>query len=133
MSKSLDNIINPHDYINEFGSDAFRYYIVRQVNLEKDGIFSKDLFVETFNTQLANNYGNMATRVAGMLKKYFNNVVPAFDKTSLTNLDNDVLHHEEALIKSYKDDIEKFDINKLLDKIQDQYGVLNKYIEDAKP
>lgn len=133
MSKSLGNIIDPYEYINSFGSDAFRYFIVRQVNLEKDGIFSHDLFVETFNTQLANNYGNMATRIAGMLKKYFNNVVPSFNEKSLTKLDKDVLESEKKLLASVQDKIEHFEINPLLDEMQNHYNVLNKYIDDAKP
>ncbi len=133
MSKSLGNIVNPYDYINQYGSDTFRYYIVRQVNLEKDGIFSHELFVETINSQLANNYGNMATRIAGMLKKYYQNVIPEFDKKTLTDLDKKVLNSEAKLLTHYKAYIEKFEINTLLDKIQDQYNVLNKYIEDAKP
>lgn len=133
MSKSLGNIINPYDYINTFGSDAFRYFIVRQVNLEKDGIFSHDLFVETFNTQLANNYGNMATRIAGMLKKYFNNTVPSFNETALTKLDKDVIVSEKKLLASVEARIQNFEINPLLDEIQNQYNVLNKYIDDAKP
>lgn len=133
MSKSLGNIINPYDYINTYGSDAFRYFIIRQVSLEKDGIFSHDLFVETFNSQLANNYGNMATRISGMIKKYFNNVVPTFDEKSLEEIDKKVINSHKSFLKEYEQIIESLDINKLLDKIQDQYNVLNKYIEDRKP
>lgn len=133
MSKSLGNIINPYDYINKYGADAFRYFIVRQVSLEKDGIFSHDLFVETINSQLANNYGNMATRTSGMIKKYFGNVVPNFDEKSLTELDKKVLKADKNLVTSFKDKIENFAINDLLDAIQDQYNVLNKYIDESKP
>lgn len=133
MSKSLGNIINPYDYINKYGSDAFRYFIVRQVSLEKDGIFSHDLFVETINSQLVNNYGNMATRTSGMIKKYFNNVIPNFDEKSLNDLDKRVIEADRELIASYKNKIENFNINDLLDAIQNQYNVLNKYIDDSKP
>ncbi|MCQ3915301.1 MAG: class I tRNA ligase family protein [Mycoplasmoidaceae bacterium] len=133
MSKSLGNIINPYDYINKYGADAFRYFIVRQVSLEKDGIFSHDLFVEIINSQLANNYGNMATRTSGMIKKYFGNIVPNFDEKSLTELDKKVLKADKNLVSSFKDKIENFAINDLLDAIQDQYNVLNKYIDESKP
>lgn len=133
MSKSLGNVIDPYDYINAFGSDAFRYYIIRQVNLEKDGIFSYDLFIETFNSQLANNYGNMATRTAGMLKKYFGNVVPQADAKQYDELDKALLKSHKEFLANYENKIEKLDINGLLDDIQDQYNLLNKYIDDKKP
>ncbi|XQP55706.1 MAG: methionine--tRNA ligase [Mycoplasmoidaceae bacterium] len=133
MSKSLGNVINPYDYINAYGSDAFRYFIVRQVSLEKDGIFSKDLFIETINSELANNYGNMATRIAGMIKKYFENVVPNYNEKALSQLDKDVITKERQLLGRYEDRIEHFAINELLDDIQKQYDVLNKYIDETKP
>lgn len=133
MSKSLGNVVDPYEYINQYGSDAFRYFIVRQVSLDKDGIFSKDLFVETFNSELANNYGNMATRTAGMIKKYFNNVVPTFNEKILTKLDKEVLKKEKDLLAKFESKIETFAINDLLDDIQAQYNVLNKYIDETKP
>jgi len=133
MSKSLGNVIDPYDYINTVGSDAFRYFIIRQVSLERDGIFSHELFVETFNSELANNYGNMATRTNGMLKKYFNNIIPSLDKDSLNEMDNKVIESHKQFLNEYVNDIEKLDLNILLDKIQNQYNVLNKYIDDKKP
>lgn len=133
MSKSLGNVIDPYDYIKAYGSDAFRYAIIRQVSLEKDGIFSHDLFVEVFNSELANNYGNMATRISGMIKKYFNNVVPTLDQKALRTIDKKVLSSHKKFTTKIEKTIESLDINKLLDGIQEQYNVLNKYIEDAKP
>ena len=133
MSKSLGNIVDPYEYINQFGSDAFRYFIIRQVSLDKDGIFSKDLFVETLNSELANNYGNMATRTAGMIKKYFNNVVPTFNEKVLTKLDKTVIEKEKTLLANAEAKLNKFAINELLDDIQKQYDVLNKYIDETKP
>lgn len=133
MSKSLGNVIDPHDYIKEFGSDTFRYFIIRQLSYEKDGIFSRELFIETINSELANNYGNMATRVAGMIKKYFDNVVPTFDEASLDEMDKKVLASEKELLSKYEDLINSYKLNDLLDAIQAQYNVLNKYIEDKKP
>lgn len=133
MSKSLGNIVDPMDYVKEFGSDAFRYYIVRQVSLEKDGVFSRDLFIETYNTQLANNYGNMATRVAGMIKKYFNNVVSTYSEKDLTALDKEVIEKEKKVLSTVEKKVDDYFINSLIDDIQGQYDVLNKYIEDSKP
>jgi len=133
MSKSLGNVIDPYDYINTVGSDAFRYFIIRQVSLDKDGIFSHDLFVETFNSELANNYGNMATRTNGMLKKYFNNIIPSLNKDDLVEMDKVVISSHKAFLNEFAKDIESLDMNALLNKIQDQYNVLNKYIDDKKP
>lgn len=133
MSKSLGNIINPYDVINRFGVDAFRYFIVRQISIEKDGVFSEEQFIETYNSHLANNYGNMATRLAGMLQKYCDNVVPPLHEEALTEKDKAVKQAQEKLVTSSVEYIENFNINGLLNAIQAQYDVLNKYIEDTKP
>ncbi|MCQ3914910.1 MAG: class I tRNA ligase family protein [Mycoplasmoidaceae bacterium] len=133
MSKSLGNIINPYDVINRFGVDAFRYFIVRQISIEKDGVFSEEQFIETYNSHLANNYGNMATRLAGMLQKYCDNVVPPLHEEALTEKDKAVKQAQEKLVASSVEYIENFNINGLLNAIQAQYDVLNKYIEDTKP
>lgn len=133
MSKSLGNIVDPYQIINRFGVDAFRYFIVRQISLDKDAVFNEDTFVEIFNSHLANNYGNMATRLAGMLAKYCNNIVPSLHEDCLTELDKKVKQAQAKLITDGTEAVEDFDVNKMLNLIQGQYDVLNKYIEDVKP
>ena len=70
MSKSLGNVIDPVDYANSYGVDALRYYLLRFIPSYNDGDFSLDRFEEVYNADLANNLGNLVSRVAAMLVKY---------------------------------------------------------------
>ncbi|MCA9216170.1 MAG: methionine--tRNA ligase [Planctomycetales bacterium] len=80
MSKSLGNFLDPeaiNDYVNEFGLDALRYFLATRGPLGvSDSAFSPDLFVEVYNTDLANTFGNSCSRVANMIGRYFGGKLP---------------------------------------------------------
>lgn len=133
MSKSLKNVIDPHDYINEFGSDSLRYYLMKEISLSQDGVFNHQIFQETYNHDLANNYGNMTTRIAGMIKKYFANVVPNIFLDYLNQNDKKIIKIKNNLLNKYILLIEENKIQELLVEIQECYFALNKYIDEAKP
>ncbi len=69
MSKSIGNVVNPFDYIEEFGADPFRYFMLRELPATDDGDFSRDKFIERYNVDLANGLGNLAARVAKVCEK----------------------------------------------------------------
>lgn len=69
MSKSIGNVVNPFDYIEEFGADPFRYFLLRELPTTDDGDFSRDKFIERYNTDLANGLGNLTARVAKLCEK----------------------------------------------------------------
>ena len=81
MSKSLGNFLDPEaidNYVNEFGLDALRYFLATRGPLgTTDSAFSPDLFIETYNADLANTFGNSASRVANMIGKYFDAKTPS--------------------------------------------------------
>lgn len=132
MSKSLGNVIDPKMYLDDFGSDALRYFLIKELSIEQDSVFSHDNFVKVYNGDLANNYGNMITRVWGMMQRYTDYKVPALSK-KLNNLDKQVIKYHQDLIDNYKKYVDEFKIKDLLIKIQSSYDVLNKYIENVKP
>ena len=70
MSKSLGNIVNPLDVVDKFGADPLRYYLLREVPLDRDGDFSWELFIERYNADLANDLGNLLSRTLAMLVRY---------------------------------------------------------------
>jgi methionyl-tRNA synthetase len=76
MSKSLGNVIDPHDVVDAYGADAFRYFVLREVPFGLDGDFSKETFITRFNTELANDLGNLLSRVLTMIGKYFEGKIP---------------------------------------------------------
>jgi len=70
LSKSLGNIVNPLDISERWGADALRYYLLREVPLWRDGDFTWDLFIQRYNSDLANDWGNLFTRTVSMVHRY---------------------------------------------------------------
>jgi methionyl-tRNA synthetase len=77
MSKSLGNVVNPLDVVNQFGPDPLRYYLLRTSSFGSDGDFTWDAFIERYNSDLANGIGNLVSRTVGMLHQYCNGEIPA--------------------------------------------------------
>lgn len=76
MSKSLGNVVNPVDMAERFGLDAFRYFLLREMHFGSDASFTEDALIARVNADLANDLGNLYSRVLAMTAKYFNSIVP---------------------------------------------------------
>jgi len=76
MSKSLGNIVNPLDLVEKFGADAFRYFLMREMNVGQDSDFSFDLFLTRYTSDLGNDLGNLLSRLLNMGKRYCGGIVP---------------------------------------------------------
>ncbi len=125
MSKSLGNVVDPAQVAGEWGVDAFRYYLLRQVTFGQDGDFSQSRFRERYDTELANELGNLLSRVLSMIEKYR----PGFSPSSPEGLDVKV---EDAL-KSLDDLYIKANFSSILDIIWDIIRAANSYVEQSKP
>ena len=77
MSKTLGNVLDPFQVIDVYGVDALRYYCFREVSFGQDGSISTEGFEARYNTELANEYGNLASRTLAMIERYRDGVVPA--------------------------------------------------------
>jgi methionyl-tRNA synthetase len=77
MSKSTGNALNPLDLVTEFGADAFRYFLIREMNVGQDSDFTREQFLVRYNSELANNLGNLVNRTLNMTTRYTGGVVPA--------------------------------------------------------
>ena len=77
MSKSSGNVFNPLDLVGEFGADALRYFLIREMNVGQDGDFSRELFLTRYTSDLANDLGNLANRVLNMTNRFAAACVPA--------------------------------------------------------
>ncbi|RMD59295.1 MAG: methionine--tRNA ligase, partial [Nitrospirae bacterium] len=98
MSKSLGNVVNPNEIIDEFGSDAFRYFLLREVPFGNDGNFSKDGLINRINSDLANDLGNLVNRTLSMLNKYFGGEVP-----EAKDVDREIKELSEGLLSTIRD------------------------------
>ncbi len=78
MAKSTGNVVSPLDLIDQFGTDAFRYFVTREMNVGQDSDFSIELFLSRYNSDLANDLGNLVSRTLNMASRYAGSTVPAF-------------------------------------------------------
>ena len=76
MSKSLGNVLDPFEVIDRFGADALRFYFFREVSFGQDGSISTAGFEARYETELANDYGNLASRMLAMVERYRDGIVP---------------------------------------------------------
>jgi len=131
MSKSKGNIVDPLKLINEFNSaDPLRFYLLRNIKINKDGNYSYDLFKSVYNNDLANNIGNLHSRFISMVKKYYQGKFPKLINNKSSDIFikkiNDIKNNSHKLIGV-------LDFQKYIEEILRFADFCNKYIEDSKP
>ena len=131
MSKSKGNIVYADDLVNEFGVDAVRYYMLHEMPFSSDGTFTRELLIDSINSNLANVLGNLVNRTIGMINKYFDGIVE--NKNVVEDIDADLIN----LVLSSKDIVDE-KMNNLrvadsLDAIFDIFRRCNKYIDETMP
>ncbi len=77
MSKSLGNVVNPMEMIDQYGVDAFRYFLIAEMTLGQDASFTEEAFIKRYNADLANDLGNVTNRVLNMISRYCDDKIPA--------------------------------------------------------
>ncbi len=130
MSKSKGNVVDPMAMIDKYGVEPFRYYLLSAVQFGYDGTFSEKLFVEKYNSDLANDLGNLVSRTRTMVEKYFDGVVPRAHDPSR---DDEIKRCAEELPGHLCASFERWDFQSALGAIWDVINVANKYIEDKAP
>ncbi|MCB0327260.1 MAG: methionine--tRNA ligase [Bdellovibrionales bacterium] len=93
MSKSKGNFVDPFEFIDTYGSDGFRYFLLREFSFGQDGNFSKESFIQRLNSELANDLGNLVSRSLSMLEKYREGKVPQADNSIPSILKSSVETH----------------------------------------
>ncbi|WP_336793157.1 methionine--tRNA ligase [Gordonia malaquae] len=131
MSKSVGNVVDPDDLISEFGLDPVRYFFLREVSYGQDGSYSAEAIVSRKNSDLANEYGNLAQRSLSMIGKYFDSVVPT--PGDLTDDDRALLDSADALLERVRGHFDVQAIHLGLEALWTVLADANRYISAQEP
>ncbi len=131
ISKSLGNYRDPREYIEYFGVDAVRYFVLREVPFGSDGNFSVEALIDRTNADLANTLGNLVQRTISMANKYFDGVVT--NKEVYEDIDASLIEKINNLDEEISKDIDGLEISNALNKIFEVLRASNKYIDETTP
>lgn len=131
MSKSKGTVVDPVDLIDEFGVDAIRYVLLREMQYGQDTRYSRRGLVERINADLANDLGNALHRSLAMLNRYFQGVVPTPGQAD--TLEKEIISLVEQVHENIRTHMDALRVNEALAEIWKLVGRLNKYIDETEP
>ena len=131
MSKSVGNVVDPFVLVEKYGVDAIRYFLLREIAFGQDGNFSNEALIQRINSDLANDLGNLVSRTAGMIEKYFGGKLPAEQKE--TEFDADLINVAKETAEKVEEKMEKMLFSDALNEIWTLIRRTNKYIDETQP
>jgi methionyl-tRNA synthetase len=129
LSKSLGNILEPLDVTKDYGPDPIRYYLLKEVPFERDGDFTWELFIERYNTELANDLGNLVSRSVAMAVKYFDGELPLPEE----DLAGDLAETAEQALAAYREAFENHATHEAIQAAWTLVRRANQFIEERAP
>lgn len=118
MSKSIGNVINPTEIVKEYGAEALRYFLLRELSSFEDSPFTMERFKEAYNSGLANGLGNLSSRILTLSEKYLDKCPEIPESSDFTE---------------YFSFFNKFDIKQAVDYVWNEIGELDKFIQEEQP
>ena len=131
MSKSTGEVVNPLDLINQYGADVFRYFVTREMKVGQDSEFSLELFVTRYTSDLANDLGNLVSRLLNMVHQYRGGVLPTSGLSEQS--EEELKENWKLTIREVIDLFEEFRFNNGLEEIFNFIRSINRYAEIRAP
>ncbi len=133
MSKSRGNVVDPYAMVDEFGADAFRYFLLREVPFGHDGDFSRDALIGRINAELANDLGNLLSRTMAMIERYAGGRVPKPERGAGTELDRALQQTAEQLKDTVGVHLNNLEFSRALEAVWSLVKLGNQYIDKTAP
>ena len=131
MSKSIGNVIRPAELVEQYGIDAVRYFLLREMSFGLDASFSSEAIIARQNADLANDLGNLYSRSVSMIQKYCRGVVPMRDDGA--QQDRDLIDGTEQMVADYLRSMGDFQFHQGLKAVWELIGKANRYIVRNEP
>lgn len=133
MSKSRGNVVDPNAMADEYGTDAFRYFLLREVPFGQDGDFSKSALTARYNSELANDLGNLFSRTLTMIERYSGGAVPKPHPKAVKMGDRRMAARAKALYRTVGREMDRFAFHRALREIWMLVDFANRYVEQNAP
>ncbi|RQD78875.1 MAG: methionine--tRNA ligase [Halanaerobium sp. MSAO_Bac5] len=131
MSKSKGNVVDPVVLVNDFGKDAIRYYLLREVAFGTDGTYSTEALIQRINSDLANDLGNLLNRTVSMVEQYFDSNIPVVGEKEA--VDQELIDLAAKTKLEIEKEMEELKYTVALERIWDLVRRTNKYIDQTTP
>lgn len=118
MSKTIGNVINPKEIVSEYGTDALRFFLLKEISNFEDSPFTMERFKDAYNANLANGLGNLTSRILTLSEKYLDKCPEIEEKNNF---------------EKYFNYFKNFDIKQAVDYVWNEIGELDKFIQDKEP
>ena len=131
MSKSLGNVVNPLELIDEYGVDSVRFFLMRDMVLGMDANFTMESFIKRYNADLANDYGNLVNRVTMLIQKHFDGKIP--ESGDYDDIDLALVAEAKTMPQSVSNLIQELKIHDALETSLSLLRKINRYLEAKAP